>query len=301
MAEERLIDADKDKKYRIRKNADGEDELYIDESEDEEIEEEEVTFAAPDDGYYGSDESVYTPEQLEVIRLEEEKEKAQKRAELDALIGRARADCEENKFATAVDHLEKAAEIDPCDGEIYALRLVAYTRNFTDYSQILTAEEFCDEVQSYTSAQTKAELFARASVGLEENIGKLRARVAELDAENEKHKAERALKFVSDRNRAIALFCAALAALIVFSGLAVYYSTVIHAVADNGNLIKTIVFAAIAAAVFIAAVFAARGLITACRRVRLNKRNTATKLGRELLSEQARLKAFVAIYNALKE
>ena len=31
MAEERLIDADKDKKYRIKINADGEEELVVDE------------------------------------------------------------------------------------------------------------------------------------------------------------------------------------------------------------------------------------------------------------------------------
>ena len=32
MAEERLIDDDKDKKYKIGKNADGEDEFYIDDT-----------------------------------------------------------------------------------------------------------------------------------------------------------------------------------------------------------------------------------------------------------------------------
>ena len=42
MAEERLIDEDKDRKYKIRKNADGEDELVIDAEADveEEFEEE---------------------------------------------------------------------------------------------------------------------------------------------------------------------------------------------------------------------------------------------------------------------
>ena len=42
MAEERLIDDDKDKKYKIRKNEKGEDELYL--SEESEEGEEEVTF-----------------------------------------------------------------------------------------------------------------------------------------------------------------------------------------------------------------------------------------------------------------
>ncbi len=73
MAEERLIDADKDKKYRIRKNADGEDELYIDESGEEEVEEE-VTFDAPEEVWENSDESLMTPEQLEFLRQKEEEE-----------------------------------------------------------------------------------------------------------------------------------------------------------------------------------------------------------------------------------
>ena len=36
MAEERLVDDDKDRKYKIRKNADGEDELVIDAAPEEE-------------------------------------------------------------------------------------------------------------------------------------------------------------------------------------------------------------------------------------------------------------------------
>lgn len=299
MAEERLIDTDKDKKYRIRKNADGEDELYIDES-GEAGDVEEVAFDVPDETETDDDISVYTPEQLEAIRKQEEQERAEREAALNGFIANARKDCAENKFATAADYLEKAAEIDPENGEIYALRLVAYTRNFTDYSQIIVAEEFCDEVESYTSAETKAELFKISSTGLEDNIKKLRARVSELNEENEKHKAERALKFVADRNRALVIFCLLFAAFAVFTGLAIYYATVIHAVPDNSNLIKAIVLAALAAVAFICTVFSARGLITAYRRVRLNKRNTATKLGRELLSEQARLKAFVSVYKALK-
>ena len=49
MAEERLIDTDKDKKYRIRKNADGEDELYIDDTAEEE-QVEEVSFFVDEEG-----------------------------------------------------------------------------------------------------------------------------------------------------------------------------------------------------------------------------------------------------------
>ncbi len=180
------------------------------------------------------------------------------------------------------------------------MRLVAYTRNFTDYSQIAVAEEFCDEVERYTSRETKAGLFAQASEGLDKNINELRTRVSELSEENEKQKAERALKFVADRNKAIAAFALTFAALIIFTGVAIYFSTIIYTVTDNRYLYVTIGVAVAAVCVFIGTVFLARNLITACRRVRLNKNNSATKLGRELISEQAKLNAFVAVYKALK-
>ena len=76
MAEERLIDEDKDRKYKIRKNANGEDELYIDETEEQDVSEEPV-FYAPDDD---DGEDIMTPEQIAAReRLEkEEKERREK-------------------------------------------------------------------------------------------------------------------------------------------------------------------------------------------------------------------------------
>ena len=47
MAEERLIDDDKDRKYKIRKNENGEDELVIDGLPEEE-DREEIAFEVPD-------------------------------------------------------------------------------------------------------------------------------------------------------------------------------------------------------------------------------------------------------------
>ena len=63
MAEERLIDDDKDKKYKIRKNADGEDELYIDDTEEETVQEE-VNFLVPEAEEDDEEAAVMTPEQL---------------------------------------------------------------------------------------------------------------------------------------------------------------------------------------------------------------------------------------------
>ena len=64
MAEERLIDDDKDKKYRIKINADGEEELVINEDAEEQTENvEEVAFEAPEQEDNDEEAAVLTPEQ----------------------------------------------------------------------------------------------------------------------------------------------------------------------------------------------------------------------------------------------
>ena len=63
MAEERLIDDDKDRKYKIRKNENGEDELVIDGLPEEE-DREEIAFEVPDLESDDEEAAVMTPEQL---------------------------------------------------------------------------------------------------------------------------------------------------------------------------------------------------------------------------------------------
>ena len=62
MAEERLIDDDKDRKYKIRKNADGEDELIIDDTPDED-ETDIPVFAVPE-AEDDEEAAVLTPEEF---------------------------------------------------------------------------------------------------------------------------------------------------------------------------------------------------------------------------------------------
>ena len=80
MAEERLIDDDKDKKYKIRKNAEGVDELYIDGEPEEEL-----TFEIPEFETDDEEAAVMTPEQLaarEKMREDEERRRVEKIADL---------------------------------------------------------------------------------------------------------------------------------------------------------------------------------------------------------------------------
>lgn len=293
MAEERLIDTDKDKKYRIRKNADGEDELYIDESSEEQ-EVEEVAFLVDDEGEKASDEDY--AEQY----AQSGEERAKREEEIEFLICSARRECQEGRFATAADYLEKATDLDSQNGEIYALQLIIYTRNFTDYSQINEAIKYTEGLEKYTSAKVKAELFARAESGLKENISGLQSTVNTLSEENEKQKATRAKRFVADRNKSAITFSILFAVFAVLAGVAVYCYLNIHSVKTHEYLIAAIILTAVAAVALIASGVVLRRLVTASRRVRLNNKDSSTELGRNLLARRAELNAFTAIYEALK-
>lgn len=302
MAEERLIDDDKDRKYRVVKNPDGEDELVIDDSKEPaaQAEEEEVSFDAPEEYAQNQEEEILTPEQLAALREREEKEKRERALKAEDLLRRASKDCAANKFATALEYLEKAEELDSGNGEIYALRLSAYTRNFTDYSQIAEASGSVNGLTEHTSAERKAELFAKSSVALEENIASLRSKVSAMNAENEAKKAERAVRFKRDMFISIAAALVAAGVLAVFIWQIFFNINLIYTVSTNKYVVLAGVFGGLSFIMLIGLAFALRWVNITCRRVVLNRRNTSTKLGRDLLAEQAKLKAFLAVYTALK-
>lgn len=298
MAEERLIDDDKDKKYKIKLNADGEEELVIDESAEElQAEVEEVTFDAPEDDV---DENGLTPEQLAAEREREEKERAERQARVEELIDKAKADCSHFKYATALEYLEEAEEIDGENGEIHALKLRAYTRDFSDYSQIVPAAEGAENIAKYSTDEQRQKLLTAAGASLDDNIAKLRNKVEAMRRENDEKKATRAVKFKRDRNAALIAFCCIFAFFAVCAGLAIGFATIIYTVSTGVYLILTCVFGGLALIALIALAFAARQLNITSRRIRMNKRNTSTQLGRDLLAEQAKLRAFIDVNNALK-
>ncbi|MDE6373407.1 MAG: hypothetical protein K2L72_02815 [Clostridia bacterium] len=298
MAEERLIDDDKDKKYRIKLNADGEEELVIEGGEEPQPAEEAV-FDVPEVLEDSEEEAVMTPEQLAAKREREEQERKERQRQVDELLQKATAECALYRYATALEFLEQAEEIDGGNGEIHALKLSAYTRNFTDYSQIVPASEFAEDVEKYVSAEKKAELFAVAEPSLEQNIAELRANVSDMNKRNEAAKAERAVKFNKDRKTALIAFAAVFALFACFGALTGYFASIIYTVSTGLYLILTCVFGGLTLISLIGLAVAARYVNIMSRRVRLNKRNTTTQLGRDLLTEQAKLKAFIAVYSAL--
>ena len=150
MAEERLIDDDKDKKYKIRKNAEGVDELYIDGEPEEEL-----TFEIPEFETDDEEAAVMTPEQLaarEKMREDEERRRVEKIADL---IQKAERALEEGNYDSARYHLAEAAETDGKNGEIRFLQLKALTQNFTDFTLASDAAEAAEGVKAYCTPEQK--------------------------------------------------------------------------------------------------------------------------------------------------
>lgn len=285
MAEERLIDDDKDRKYRIRKNADGEDELYVDVGGDEE--EEQVEFEVPEFETDDEEAAVLTPEQFaERERLRREDE-ARKRAQADSHIEKARRLIEEQSYGGAIYEISAAEELLPDDGGIAVVKLIALTENMRTFEGEET-ETAVGAVEKYATKEQTEELkeFAPELKELSLALGE---RAQTLGEENEDKKRERRQVFVKSKKNSLIFFASVAVPFLVFLILGIYFASVMHAVKDGRNIIYTIVFFAIAGVLFIAFLFAAHRLWDSAKKVSLNEKNSSSKLGREFESVSAQL------------
>lgn len=299
MAEERLIDddEDKDRKFRIRKNEDGEDELIILTGEDE-TEEESDGFLVPELESDDEEAAVLTPEQLaerERVRREEEERRARIAAEN---VARAEGYLAEKDYDNALYVLSLAEEAEPSNGEAAALVMHAVTRGFTDFSRLDACTEAAEKVRARCSAEQRKELIERARPLCEE-IALTRDKADELAKENEKRRAERQEVFVARRKKAARNFLITALPFIAFLAAAIAFSTVMFAKQDGSNLIITIVLGVVAAIFLIASLFTAHKLWEAERNLRLNGKNSSTKLGREYEQTMQKLKDLSDVYEAL--
>lgn len=287
MAEERLIDDDKDRKYKIIKNADGEDELVIDDAPVEEEPEEELGFEVPELDSDDEEAAIMTPEQLAAREKMREEEEAAKRAKLQKIAEHASSLLAEKKYEDAGYVLAEADELGD-DGEIYALKLRAITHDFTDFTNTEDGVDAVIGVKSFTAKET-VEGFAHVIPTLKAKAEELKAEVEALDKENEEKKGERRVVFKKKRNNSLIFFAATAVPLIVFAVLAIYYGTHLTAVKGGANIPLFIAFVSLAGAFFIATVIAAKFLWKNVNNMKLNEKNSATKLGRKLEERQAEL------------
>jgi len=295
MAEERLIDDDKDRKYKVVKNADGEEELVIDTSPEEP--EEELGFEVPELSSDDEEAAVMTPEQLaERERMRAEAEAANK-AKLKEISARAEGLLNEGKFEEAGYVLAEAEDLGD-DGGLYALKLRAVTRDFSDFSNSEEGEEAAEGVKKYASKEV-AESLSYAAPTLQKRAEELKEEVAALDKENEVKKSERRTVFRNKRNHSAIFFAAAAVPFMVFAALAIYYGTHLTAVKDGANIPLFITFISLAGVFFVATLFAARALWKNANNLKRNEKNSSTKLGRSLEEKKAELRLVEGISEIL--
>lgn len=297
MAEERLIDDDKDRKYKIRINENGEEELIIVPDANGE-EEESVGVEVPDFEDDDEDASVMTPEQLAARRKAQEEEAARKAAKVEERLSRGREFLGNGEFESAVYELSMAQEIDAENGEVLALKLVALSRNFTDYTLLDECAETAGGVKSFSTAEQKNELSAIAQP-LINRLDSVRTETEKLNKENEEKKSERREAFTAKRKKSMIAFAATVIPFIVFLVVAVSVgSTIMFAREDGTFLIMTIVFGVFALVFFVLSLIFAHMLWEASRNVRLNENNSSTKLGREYESKKNEFDKLTRIYEA---
>lgn len=283
MAEERLIDddLDKNKKYKFRKNADGEEELYIDDS----AEYGEETYGAtlyevPEFTQDDEEAAVLTPEQLaarEEARRREEESKNQLAADCLKKAGELLA---QGDYESAVYNITAAEKTECRRGEVFAMKIKALTRNFNDFSALAECVDCSENIRRYCSPEQKAELSAM-SAPLKKQIENLEDKAAAVHIEVEEKKAERRAVFEQDRKKSVKWFTFTLVAFLACFVMAIAFGSVIFAKQDGTNLILTIVFAALAVILFVITLFTAHKMWEALRKSSLNEKNSSTRLGRE--------------------
>lgn len=299
MAEERLIDDDlnKDKKYRIRKNADGEDELYIDDSVEEEVVDlETVSFDVPE---FSDGEGELTPEQIAAAEQEKRERIERMKGVLAVNIEKAQAKLADGDFDGALQSVEAALQIDPTSGVAWALKLRALTKNFNNTENIDDCVDNAENVVRYCSDEQKTEL-AEISAPLENRIMQLGEEAAALHVEVEEKKAERRTVFLQKRKQSVKWFSATCLPFIVCLVVAIAFASVMFAREDGVNLILTIVFAVIAAIFFIATLFTSHKMWDAMKKLSLNEKNSSTQLGRDYEKILAEIKKLNTVLHSFK-
>lgn len=306
MAEERLfdLDEDKDKKYKIRVNEDGEEELVIEgadsESNGAEEKDSKELYEIPEIDEDDEEAAVLTPEQY-AARLEQRRREAEENAKkFNLYFSRAKELLGNEDFSGALQEIERAEEYETGDGGLSALKLLAVTKNFTDFSAAEDCAEAADSVAENCTAEQKSELAAR-SERLVDKIADLRREVEALRLENEEKRSERRKYFKDKRRGAMRWFLATALPLVAFVCLFAAFFTVRYTLQDGTYMVVTIVFGVLSVVAFVATLLTGRRLWAVQRNISLNEKNSSTKLGREYEEKNAELELMRRVRRSVKE
>ena len=299
MAEERLIDDDKDRKYKIRINEDGEEELVIT-PDGADVEEEDIVTELEVPEFETDDEeaAVMTPEQLAAReRAKREDEEARKKSAARH-IGQAKIYMETPDYENALAEISFAEELFAEDGETQILKLKAVTRGFTDFSDSEGGNAAADGVIAYASEESRRDLQAYAPM-IEEELKKAESRAERLNKENEVKRGEREEFFLSKRKRAVAGVACSVIPLMIFAILAGVFFAIMHSILALTYQILAIVFSSLAGIAFVAFLVFAHNLWDVQRKLKLNKSNSSSRLGRSCDEAQAQVELLKRVYSVV--
>lgn len=284
MAEERLIDDDKDKnkKYTVRTNADGEEEFIIFES------------APRKDGGEAADvqfDEEYAFGNRSSVRFGEEEDFAAKAKECMA----------RGNYSTALECVARAARLSPRDGETAALELRIYTRDMTDFSHgaLQGARSAVRRVAEYASKDTKERLKAMCVQPVGAAVRAACDRADRLRAQNESAKMERERLFKAPFVQARKRFLLSLVPLALCTAcMAVFVA--LFALYGGAYAVAAWICGGLAAVSFALSAFAARKLYITARRMAINRDDSRSRLGRECLAAEEDIKILRSILDAVE-
>ncbi len=295
------------KKFVIRKNEDGEDELVyvggeLETDESETDQEGDVVVDAFEVKEFEEDDeeaAVMTPEQLaeREKRRAEEKEKKQKQAA--ELLEKAMQCIEDKDFGGAVYSLSLAEEQDPDSTTIKCEKYRAACKDFTDWdADIDEIAEAASDVGENCTPEEKADLLQK-SARVKGLIAETADQLKELSIENEQGKQEREEIFILLRKRAFRHFLYTAVPFLVFLILGICFTPVMYANESGVFLILMIVFYAIAFVFLVASLITLHALINAQHKLKLNTKNSSTKIGRKYEETESKYNTLRKIYESL--
>lgn len=298
MAEERLTDTDldKDKKFKIRKNEDGENELVFDE---EESEEEEVEFSVPNFAYDVENVENLTPEEYENFLKKKEEEEHLREEQIKQNLQDAQTALIAGEYESVLFHANAVLQLEPENAEALGFKLRALSRNFSDVIELSACADVAEDFGEVATPEQKAEMLSSLNGFYTAELNRRKKTAEGLNTENEEKKADRRVRFLATRKSASKRFLTFFVPFVVFLGLAIGFACVITARQDGLYVILTAVSGGITLVLLALSLIFSRGLIDAQRKVRLNEKNTSTRLGRELIAVNGEIELIERILNAV--
>ncbi len=304
MAEERIIDDEYGRGVKLRKTKDG----YIDVTDEaldgapeEEVAEEEISFAFPILEGEEDDEDLVglTPEEAAELRKQKAEVAERRRAEYEATVEEGNALLSEKSFHAAELKFEKALQLDDPATEATVGYWRAKTEDFTDPDALI--EEYVDagiESLEYDLGYEAVEEIKKTfRPQLEKRYEELKTEEEPLFLEVTGKQERRRTILKARRKKSLISFVIAALPTLVCAVLAIVFGALITTTPDNRYVAPTIAFAVAAVVLFLVFTVFANKLINACRMYSANEKLASTEEGERL----SQIMEYKDLYEAILE